>query len=688
MGEEKLIDRLAGALALPGLFVLALVRLWAVLGGRVPGRILAPVALVLAGACVFLFLRLSLAERFFLPFGLWWKNLLVFLPAFVVGGALDTSYAMFDADGLLVSVLPVRVLCHMGSGIFFGMLVLALVKAAREYGRPPKVDTKVLLGLTLLFNVLAAIYVAQSATVYIWDTAGYWTMAGSLSRAPLGLAQVREVLSSVITMDYNYLLAWPISLVMRLLGTSRTVFILAVVNLYLVPGIWGLCALGRRMGKGGGLILVLALPMLGYTAVVGFVDVAAAAAALWAFLIYTDEERPRGARGVLAGALLVLSFLLRRYFFFFAISFGVAALVKKLVTDRKDWADWLSLLASAAVCSLFFAQSFLVDKILASNYGETYSAYALGLRSDLLLFCRYFGWVLLFLSVVLGLYLLIFRKGARGEAILALGQMAVCFVMFTRVQSHGQQHLLMYLPALAIILSRGAAEVFDRIEGRRWAWALAAVLAVSPFLPREQPATISEIPVPDALPAFSYQGPRRSDLMELVALRRYVDNLSAREEKTAAVVSSSFVFNGSTYENLLPSLGIPEQEGPKTRMIYVADVDKRDGFSWNALGADYLIVANPVQTHLGEDNQQVMALLAHDLLDGTGPGAAFQPLRTKFTLSNGAQIYIYERTRSVTAEEYQDVSDRLTALYPEYRDLYQVPAELLGGADSPSVPHA
>jgi len=246
----------------------------------------------------------------------------------------------------------------------------------------------------------------------------------------------------------------------------------------------------------------------------------------------------------------------------------------------------------------------------------------------------------------------------------------------------------MYLPAVALILCRGAAEIFDRVEGRRWAWLLAVLLAVSPFLPREQPATISEIPVPNALPAFSYQGPQRSDLMELVALRRFMDNLSAREEKTAAVVSSSFVFNGSTYDNLLPSLGIPEQEGPKTQMIYVADVDKRDGFSWNALGADYLIVANPVQTHLGEGNQQVMALLAHDLLDGTGPGAAFQPLRTKFTLSNGAKIYIYERTRSVTAEEYQGVSDRLTALYPEYKDLYQVPGELLGGADHPAVPHA
>ena len=673
--ERTNLRRLAGLLALPCLWLLALVRLWAVLGGRVPGRVLAPLALVLAAALVGVVHSLHLVERYALPFATWWKNLLLFLPAAVLGGVFDTSYAMFDSSGLLVGTPLVAVLCHMGSGILFGLVVLALVKAGRDYGRPPKLNGRAMLGLALLFNLLGALYVAGSATVYIWDTAGYWTMAGELSGAPLGAAQIRQVLESVITQDYNDLLAFPISLVMRLFGTGRYVFIMAVINLYLLPAVWALCALGRRTGAG--VPLVLALPMLGYTAMVGFVDVAAVGAALWAYVIYTDESRPGTARGVLSGALLVLSFLLRRYFFFFAISFGAAALLKKLIIDRGHWADWLGMLLAGVVGSLFFAQSFLVEKILHARYGETYAAYALGTRSDIMLICRYFGALFLFLLLVMGVFLLIFRKGVRGQVILALGQAVICFLLFNRVQSHGQQHLLLYLPALAGILALGLDELRELRQGQSWAWALAAVLALSPFWPRSQPATIAEIQVPSLLPSFSYQGPKRTDLMELVALRYYMDSLAAKEEKTVAVVSSSLLFNGSTYENLLPSLGIPEKTEAKVRQIFVTDVDKRDGFAWGALSADYLLVANPIQTHLGEGNQQVMALLARDLLDGTGPGAAFRPLKTKFTISNGVQVYIYERIRSVTAEEYRSVSDQLIARYPAYRTLYEVPAELL-----------
>lgn len=677
MERTGFFPRAAGLAALPGLFGLCLVRMWAVLGGHLPGKILAPAALVLAGACVFAFLRFDLAGRYFLPFSAWWKNLLVFLPAFALGGMLDTSYAMFNGDGLLVAALPFRLLCHMGSGIFLGVIVLALVKAAWSWGLPEKVDGRVVLALALFLNILAAVYVAGSSTVYIWDTAGYWLNARTLAQAPLGLAQMQEVLASVITLDYNYLLAWPISLVMRLMGTGRYVFVLATVNLYLMPGVWGLCALSRRVGRGGGAMLVLGLPMLAYTALVGFVDVAAASAAVWVFVVYTDEKRPAGARGVLAGALLVLTFLLRRYFFFFAISFGAAALLKKLLTDRKHWVDWVSMLCSAAVCGVFFAQSFLVDKILHSNYGDIYSAYALGLWSDVRLFCRYFGWALLFFALVLGVAMLLRKGPARGEAVLALGQVVLCFLLFTRVQSHGQQHLLLYLPGLAALLVSGLAELPDWGWRTPVTWTMTAVMAVSPFLPRTQPAAISEIKIPDVLPAFSYRSPRRTDLMELLALRSYMDNLSQGGEKTAAVVASSLLFNGNTYENLLISLGIPEGDGPRTKLLYMADVDKRDGFAWNVLSANYLIVTDPVQTHLGEENQFLITLLARDLLDGTGPGAAFKPLKVGFTLEGGIKVYVYARTRDVTEEEYRSVSERLIEKYPDYAWLYQVPEEFL-----------
>ena len=84
-------------------------------------------------------------------------------------------------------------------------------------------------------------------------------------------------------------------------------------------------------------------------------------------------------------------------------------------------------------------------------------------------------------------------------------------------------------------------------------------------------------------------------------------------------------------------------------------------------------MGDPVQTHLGEENQQVFALFAHDVLEGTGPGSAYRALPETFELENGATVRIYERIRDLTTEEYHLISDRLTALYPDYAYQYAVP---------------
>ena len=103
-------------------------------------------------------------------------------------------------------------------------------------------------------------------------------------------------------------------------------------------------------------------------------------------------------------------------------------------------------------------------------------------------------------------------------------------------------------------------------------------------------------------------------------------------------------------------------------------MDKRDGFSWNALTADYLIVADPVQTHLGADNQHILTVLAQPVLDGTGIGTAYRRLDQSFPLEDGVTVYVYERTREITQAEYQAISDTLVALYPDYAQQYQPPA--------------
>ena len=651
---------------------LTLVRLWALLYGRLPSLAIPILAVLLTGTALLVGWRLEIPRRFLLPFGPTWKTALAAVVAFVPGMALDTSYQLFSVGDMAIGGPLFRLLCGVGSGLFFACVVLALLWAGRSFGKLPMPRGTVFLAVALVVNIITALYCTGTATVYYWDTNIYWSSSTMLAGQSLGLGQLRLVVESVITQEYNYLLSFPLSLVMRVLGTNRYVFLFATVNLYVLPALLGMLVLGRR-NKYGGILLCCATPMLLYTALTGFVDVAAAGAGIWAFLIYTDESRPQAARGILTGGLLTLVFLLRRYFFFFTVSFGIAAFLALLIR-RSQWKSFLTMAVTGVGFSLFFGQSFVVSQVLSANYADTYSAYDQGRWIDLVMLCRYYGYVMMAVALVCVVFLLL-RSKSRYGALLCLCQPVLCLFLFTRIQSHGQQHLLLYLPAFCFALA-GGMELLPERRSVRWVpCALALCTLGSSFLPRPQPSHPSEIAVPDPLPAFTYVPGQRTDLAQLVALRVYVDSLSAEEQKTAAVLASSFTFNSSIYDNTLRSLNIPQSGGPATSIIYFATVDKRDGFSWNALTADYLIVADPVQTHLGADNQHILTVLAQPVLDGTGIGTAYRQLDQSFPLEDGVTVYVYERTQDITREEYQAISDTLVSLYPDYAQQYQPPAE-------------
>lgn len=600
--------------------------------------------------------------RAVLPFSDRRANLAVALLAFAAGACLDLTAVRLDPAGALAGSSVFLVLCRCVGGVLLAVMALALLRALRDMKGFVRIPLQQALILFAAVNLLTALYTATSQTVYVWDNAGYWTVARTLSQQALGRAQLFEVLESTVTMDYNYLLAWPISWVMRVFGGSRAVFLFSIANFYTLPALLGLCALSRGK-KGGGVVLAALFPMLVYTGLVGFVDVAACALAIWAVVVY-HSEAPPVSRGILSGALLVGTFLLRRYFFFFAAAFGVAALVVKLVERPRRWGDFAALFGSCALCALYFTPTFLLEKVFGTDYGDLYSAYALGLWSDAKLFCRYFGWILLLALGGAGA-LLCLRKETRRRALFALVQLGVCFVAFVMVQSHGQQHLLLYLPCLALL----AAEGLTLCPRAGW---FAVLTLASCFLPRTQPASIEEIAGLAPLPTITFTGPTRSDIQELIDLRDYVDSLSRDGEKSAVVLASSFVLNNETLTNLRPSLGLAEPE-QSTTIRYQGTVDKRDPFNWNTLTADYLIVGDPIQTHLGEENQQVITLFAGDVLRGEGPGSAYEPLKKTFQLEGGVTVRLYRRTRALSGEEYRLISQRLQALYPDYEALYAVP---------------
>lgn len=662
--------RAAGYLAaLLPLWALALVRLWAILGGRIPGKVIGLLALLPAAGLLYLCWRLEADKKLLCPFPHRAANLLVGGLSFLLGGLLDTSYIMVDTARALLTHPLCRGLCVLGSGLVFACLALAVCAAGRSWGRLRVGSAWQMPVLFLLVNALTLFYVLGSATVYVWDNAGYWMVARQLAAAPFGLAQLRQVAQTVVTTEYNYLLALPISWVMRIFGGSRAVFLFSIVNLYLLPALWGLCALGSRH-RWGGALLALLFPGLTYLALVGYVDVAACAVGIWAVVFYTRQEAPGWCRGVLAGMCLALSFLLRRYFLFFAASFGVAALLPALGRHkREERIAFGALFAGAGAAALYCTQQFLVDK-LTTDYGALYAAYDLGLKSDVMLFCRYFGYLVLAAALLWGLYRLVTQPAQRGGMLLALAQLFLCFLLLTRIQSHGQQHTLLYVPCLALLLAPYEPEPQWKRMG---AWVMAAVCSLVALLPRPQPASIAAISIPDPVPGFSFHGARREDIDQLLALSDYLDGLAAADpEATAAVCASSFLLNSETLLHLRPSLNLPEPDNGMT-YIYVSSVDKRDGFSWGMLEADYLVVGDPVQVHLGEENQQVVAIPAHAVLDGAGFGSAYERLPEVFSLQDGSQVYLYRRVRDITPAERQEIAQKLIARYPDHAGLYQAP---------------
>ena len=259
---------------------------------------------------------------------------------------------------------------------------------------------------------------------------------------------------------------------------------------------------------------------------------------------------------------------------------------------------------------LFFFQRLVSTKLLA-DYSSLYVAYKIGLDKDILLLFRYFGIIPLILFFAAGICLL-FSKSQRCDAAFLMIWSVLCFCLFVRVQTHGQQHLLMYAPAFMCMIILVSGRLEANLHGsKQYTTALTAagmslIVSLSPFIPRIQPASLQELKKPTMLPSFSWSPPKRSDAMTVVGLLRYLDSLGAKGLHVG-LLASSFILNQDMLLNSEASLSLPRvSDISRNYLVYLPDVDQRDGWSDALFKCDILAVADPPQAHLGEENQAVM----------------------------------------------------------------------------------
>ncbi|MCD8180655.1 MAG: glycosyltransferase family 39 protein [Firmicutes bacterium] len=511
--------------------------------------------------------------------------------------------------------------------------------------------------IAAVVNILAVIYITRSNIIYFWDNATYWDISRKIASGALGEGGFwRNVYQSVGTEDYNYIAGLPSAAVAALFGESRLAYVLGLVNMYLIPSYILIYLLAKKVSKApkiAAAVTILLCPVMLCITLLGFADIGGILICLLCFnLYYTKKGQKDGIwRYALIGALLVLSMLWRRWYAFFAVSF-ITAMLADCVLFRKKWYKPACAIAVAALLLVVLFRDFLIYRLM-NDYGSLYAGYKFSVGTDFKLITRYFG--LIFVGALAVCSIVAGVKKKENRTVFMWVQIIVCLFMFLSTQTHGQQHLLLYVPSLIMLTL-----IIIKHITKEWMLigisALALVHSVSVYLPRTQPTNVQEIKHMALIPNFSLLPVSRGDTDEILALKQKLDTVVYAGDNMG-VLASSFTLNEDIMKNVEPSLG--ESAIRDNYIVSLPQVDSRDKDLSALYTVNYVLVAIPAQTHLAEGSQTVVTEAVRSFEEYTDIATAYEEITDCETVIGDMTIKLFHRVREENAWDIDAFESRL-----------------------------
>lgn len=509
---------------------------------------------------------------------------------------------------------------------------------------------------TVILNVLAVIYIKNSKFIYFWDNATYWDISRSIANGVLLPDIFKSIYNSIGNMDYNYVAGLMSAIFIKIFGESRLVYVLTLVNLYLVPSIILIYQISKKLGKAPKIttsLIMLLVPAITFMAFIGFADIGGLIGGLGVFDLYYDNDKKgkQPLRYVVIGIILVCMMLYRRWYAFFAVSFITAMISDCIVNKRKWYYPVITIAVSGAL--LFLGFKDFTFNILLRDYGTLYSGYKFSVATDLKLITRYFGIIYMLVIAVASGFIVIKKHDLR--PLFSWVQIIVCAVMFMMTQTHGQQHLILYMPSFIVLTI-----IVIRYINKEWMLlslaALAIADAVNVCIPYKQVDNIQDIKWFSLVPSFSILPRIRDDAMEMLNLKQRLDTVIC-EGETLGVLSSSFVLNEDVLRNAEPSLGYKKQR--EDYIVSLPQVDSRDSDIRIYGDLNYVLAVTPPQTHLADGEQRIVEEAVTSFINWTDIATAYEEIYDFYTEINGMEIKLYKRVREIPEYSYNEFLDRL-----------------------------
>ncbi len=545
------------------------------------------------------------------------------------------------------------------------------------------------LAVVAVLDVYAVWFLGVEQTLYHADQVTYWSYSQHLAQVLVvdPVAAIRAVVHSVASSDVNLLPALPIACVMAVFGDSRLVYLLSVINIYGAATVMMLVVALRKFGlKNASWVapLVFLLTAVIWRPIfIGYLGIGGVALALGvlALSIPSISSRAMTRSMVLAGVLLALLVLFRRWWGIWAVAFCIVVLLAalwELVSTRARSLEKIreviagpAVLGLTAFVTLIVLAAPIVVQRLTTDYADRFAAYSLGgVSQRVAAVVGHFGMLGLLLIVGCTGYLLskpILRRSAVALVLL----LVLTYAIMVSIQDHSPQHWYLYDPSILLLVGLALGRLGEELPRHRRVAVWASLVVVGLV------TTASVFG-----PGFVYGGragllpsdrvgPRvRGDLAEIDRLLTFLDHRYEHGTGRVYILASSELLSDQVlaFSNL--SLGT---EHPSVRgIIGSAHVDRRDGFPRGLLVADAVVVTDPIQVHLRADEQRVIVEPARSFLEGTDIAHAFQELSELFVLDDGVMVRIFERVRLNTPEEIEGLSSRLRDAYPDRPEIYKM----------------
>lgn len=556
-------------------------------------------------------------------------------------------------------------------GVSFGLfnLIFLAVWYLFRKEKPGERCIKYIVGGIVLGNAFLCIYMHFQNFIPFWDYAGYYKetlRSGALLEENIP-AFFRALYESMLTSDYTLLPTLFIAPLLRLLGGSFTVYIFLIYNAFLVPFFILFGILVNDINRKCVPLMFLFTPFVS-PALRGYLDGEGLLyVAVWLFLIHRRTFRKLSVKeDIILGVLSVLMIFTRRWYLFFLVgaflALALSGLVRRAYDKRFDlkilFQNLLYVGGTVLLIIVVFFTPYLI-RLLKNDMAEAYSAYMFGsFWWNVKYFIRYYGFLPM-LFYALG-FVGLRRRRFRQLTLFLLFHIPIMFFLFTRIQTVSYHHQYLFAAEMFLLAAVGIASLPK--YNSKVLIAFAVTLSLS-FVYIYVPSSTDFLRNVFSSVRFA---PKTMETEGVIALRDKLNALVEAEGGNVYVLASSETLNDDMLNNSL----LPKSEAGVPSLLGTNHVDKRDGMPNHLFVSKFIVVADPVQVHLGTENQQVVDYFAREILDGT-----FTPNLERIEsipITREVTAHIYRRNSGFTEEFLNRTQAHFASLYPALGDRFAV----------------